>query len=213
MRSARLLIVAVLAAAFCGVASRATAQEQPWQPVEQRVADQTELSKSLRVVEPGLRPPSDFAQVYRVPERDDLFVRVQGGLYAVFPQSVYTRRRGTVQAVVPHNTVIFIGPPTTEALEAWGVTRPKPPPAATEGPGLRVDSRVNDRIAEGPVSQRQPPPRPRPQAVIGAGRARRDPPRRGTVVNDATYRAARLRALLRRAAQAEKMSLSHEVTK
>ncbi len=213
MSTSRPVLVAAIITAGSGGASPVAAQEQPWQPVEQRVADQTELSKSLRVVEPGLRPPSDFAQVYRVPERDDLFVRVQGGLYAVFPQSVYTRRRGTVQAVVPHNTVIFIGPPTTEALEAWGVTRPKPPPAATERPGLRVDTRVNDRIAEGPVSQRQPPPRPRPQAVIGAGRARRDPPRRGTVVNDATYRAARLRALLRRAAQAEKMSLSHEVTK
>ncbi len=197
MESARLLIVAALGAAVCGGASRATAQVRSWQPVDQRVADLTVLSESLRAIEPGLRPPSDFARVYRVPGRDDLFARVQGGLYAVFPQSVYARRRGAVTALVPNNTVMFIGPPTAEALAAWGGPPPITQPAAAEGTDHRVDSRVSHRIQEGPVSQ------PRPHPVAGAGRARNEPPRNGTVVNDAAYRAVRLRRLLRRAAEAE----------
>ena len=59
-----------------------------FEPVEATVADVSVLSTSLRVEEPGLAPGTGFRQVYQVPGSSSAHFRANGGLYAVFDQSV-----------------------------------------------------------------------------------------------------------------------------
>ncbi len=159
------------------------------EPIDQGIEDRSVLSESLREVETGLGQPNDFSQVYRLPGQDR-FVRVQGALYAVFPESAYGS--GGVP-LIPHGTVFHIGrPPDLDA-----------PASAAQFD--TISARIDLRVASGPldssVSNRatprpdlippratEPRPRPRPEAR--------------TIVTDAEYRAQRLKALMRRAATA-----------
>lgn len=88
------------------------------EPVEQRVADVDPLGTSIRQIETGLRQPFGFEEVYRVPGDDEYFMRIDGGLYAVFPRSVYTNRRFGELPLIPANTVFSIGPPDFLLREA-----------------------------------------------------------------------------------------------
>jgi len=84
-----------------------------WQPIDQRVEDLGLLNYSLRIVEPGLEQPNDFNQVYRLPGSQDRFIRVQGAIHAVFPQSAYSRtREGQTLAHIPAGTEFYIGSPS-----------------------------------------------------------------------------------------------------
>jgi hypothetical protein len=84
----------------------------PLEPVDQMIEDVSVLSTSLREIEPGLRRPNDFSRVYRARGRGDRFMRVQGALFAEFPESVYgTTREGETLALVPDGTTFYIGPP------------------------------------------------------------------------------------------------------
>jgi outer membrane scaffolding protein for murein synthesis (MipA/OmpV family) len=62
--------------------------------------------------------------VYAVPGRDDLLMRTNGALYAVFDQSTYTRdpqKRGAMRAVIPAATVFYIGRPDFRTIRSTGM--------------------------------------------------------------------------------------------
>jgi hypothetical protein len=156
-------------------------------PVDQAIEDVSVLSTSLRRVEPGLQQPNDFSRVYRFPGSRDRFMRVQGGLYAVFPESVYgPTREGQLEALVPHDTMFHIGPPTLLSSE--------PPPAAPR-PEALVRGRIDLKI--GPQREPARPPGGFEARSTGRASSRITLP---AIVSDEAYRQRRVRSLLRRAA-------------
>jgi len=196
------------------IASAAGGQEispQNLQPVDPTVEDTGPLSISLRELQVDLRGPVGFEHIYRVPgHEDDLYMRVDGGLLAVFPQSVYTDTRWGPVPIIPNNTVFYIGAESMESL----LVRDWSPRELWKDPlGLRIDGRI-DLAADEPDdpeahAERDLPAAPRQPIAPSTGREPgRDggPPRAGhearTIVTDPSYRAHRLRELMRRAAEA-----------
>ena len=82
-----------------------------FEPVEASVADVSVLSTSLRVEERGLDPGTGFTQVYQVPGVPGAHFRANGGLFAVFDQSVYLSWNGMSFPEVPPSTTFYIGAP------------------------------------------------------------------------------------------------------
>lgn len=174
------------------VASTATAQtteKAVLEKVEAGVADVGPLDAGMRAMQVDLRQPFGFDSVYRIHGRDDVFVRGQGGLYAVFPQSVYANTRNGSIPLIPHGTTFYIGEPALDALAPEGP--PAPERMATAGP-QRIDPNAQpvSRRKETPVRLAPPPP-PAPRRATPA-----------RIVDDASYRRARLTALMQRAAEA-----------
>ena len=128
--SAAGLAVAV-AAASAALPSAVRAQSPARDPnavdqaprVVDQVGDRNSLSHSLRVMPVDLSPHG-FERVYAVPGRDDLLMRTNGALYAVFDQSTYARdpqKRGTMRAVIPAATVFYIGRPDFRTIRSTGM--------------------------------------------------------------------------------------------
>lgn len=92
------------------------------QLVDPTSADRNSLSGSLRVMPVDLSPHG-FDRIYSVPGRDDLLMRSNGALYAVFSQSVYSRdpRKGNLRAMIPASTVFYIGKPNFATIRSSGV--------------------------------------------------------------------------------------------
>jgi hypothetical protein len=84
---------------------------RPWQPVEQGIEDIDPLAAGLRRIETGLHQPFGFEQLFRVPGDPSQLMRVDGGLYAVFPSSSYAFTREGPVALIPSDAVFWIGPP------------------------------------------------------------------------------------------------------
>ena len=76
-----------LAVALAGAS--ASGQTAPLDIVDQQVEDVSPLAVSLRESQTSLRQPADFGRVYRFQDDSNRLARAQGGLYAVFPRSVY----------------------------------------------------------------------------------------------------------------------------
>lgn len=87
-------------------------------PVEEGIGDVDSLAADLRVQPRDLRTPLGFERVYRVPGRDDLYMRVSGGLYAVFPRSEYVPGPGGMWPVIPAGTRFYPGGLPPELLGA-----------------------------------------------------------------------------------------------
>lgn len=124
------------------------------------------LSDSLREVnmQVDLRTPTGFQNVYRVPGRDDLLMRASGGVYAIFPESVYVQTEKGMLIKVPPGTTYSIGmpgpgslpsawtqPPHIQSLEAGAAPRAAPQgnPAALPSSGhstMAASTLVSDRI-------------------------------------------------------------------
>ena len=141
-------------------ASQPSSSQVP-QQVDPSTADRNSLSGSLRVMPVDLSPHG-FERVYSVPGRDDLLMRSNGALYAVFSQSVYSRdpRKGNLRVMIPASTVFYIGKPNFATIRSSGVRdvdlapgvdrddRSAPAPSASV-PGVRrvdpspVDARVD----------------------------------------------------------------------
>ena len=109
------LLTLLLATCIAAMISRPTASEVTHDlVVDQAVADMNVLATSLRVIEPGLQQAADFSQLLR---HGDAYMRAQGGLYAVFSQSTYSKSKSGngVTPTVPPGTVFYIGePPATQ---------------------------------------------------------------------------------------------------
>ena len=178
-------------------------------PLDQTVEDTSPLAISLRQIERGLRKPSAFDQVYRVPNRDDLLMRIEGGMYAVFPQSVYTRGRNGTLPLIPAGTVFYIGFPDLERLSQVDTST---------GQG---EHRVGDDPYDGRLDWKVDPRRARQSGVrrtmLGTstvpftGLPGHQPERvpktarqsvATTIVTDVDYRADRIRDLMQSAAKA-----------
>lgn len=104
------------------VSGPAPSSSQVPQQVDPSSADRNSLSGSLRVMPVDLSPHG-FERVYSVPGRDDLLMRSNGALYAVFSQSVYSRdpRKGNLRVMIPASTVFYIGKPNFATIRSSGV--------------------------------------------------------------------------------------------
>jgi hypothetical protein len=186
-------------------------------PVEQGVGDVGALSTSLRQVNLGLGVPSGFEQVYRAPGRSNMLMRIEGGLMAVFPESVYVPNAdGGSLAAIPAGTTFYIGMPQPGLMD-YGLT-PAPPRVELDPrtelelsqtprrydvqtalpPGSRAGELTYEVAAAAPrmtfESERVANVR-----VHADPRAEFDGP---AIVADDAYRAERVRSLLKRAAEA-----------
>jgi len=145
---AALAIGIVSLGAVIGVASAAP-QSDPWsvqradeaprdlrRPIDQGLADRNTLGTSLRSLPQAIDEGRSFGRLYVDPQRSDRFLRRQGGLAAVFPQSVYIGEGANGIAVVPPGTIFELGW-NREAVPGIGSvgTRPKTPPKELVPPG------------------------------------------------------------------------------
>jgi hypothetical protein len=93
-------------------------------PLDQSVNDVNPLATSFRHMQEDFRQPLGFSEVYPVPGRPDLLMRVNGSVYAVFPQSVYSEGKKGIVPMIPANTVFYIGAPPGSSAPR-GFTAPK----------------------------------------------------------------------------------------
>lgn len=209
-------LIVVLAPLF--LAPAATGTPQDFERVEAGIADIDPLTAGLRELRLDLRTPTGFEDVYRVPGRDDLFMRVDGGLYAIFPRSRYDQGRFGPVPQVPDNTIFHIGRPDAHSLARLlpeplaGIGgHPRPTPAAalsTRQPGHRqvdaIDLLVDNRLdltVTAPGNESAAPAAP---IAVPARAVRERAAVHGGVrfLADPAYRARRVRELLRQAATA-----------
>jgi hypothetical protein len=125
--------------------------------VDPAVGDIGPLGVSIRDMGVDLRVPTGFQDVYRIKGRDPrdlrsesgLFVRIDGGIYAVFGRSVYTQTPQGLSVDVPPGTVFYLGglptsitgepvvPLSANYADTSASTRipdaPPPPPAPPAG--------------------------------------------------------------------------------
>lgn len=193
-RRIAILTLIVLAVAAPRGQCRQDARPVPLEPpLDEAVEDRNVLARSLRLVDPGLALPDDFGQVYRVPGRQDLLMRIQGGLYAVFPYSVYKRdKKGRTFADVPSGTIFHIG----------GPPRPEPDPAAD----ALFSDRLETRLPPQPAGRVRFGDAAAPATASGmapaAAQRRGEPVTLPAIVADPEYRARRMRELAAIAAAA-----------
>ncbi len=183
-------------------------QADTLEAVDQTIEDVSALSASLRKIETGLRQPSDFEHVYRVPGEDDRLMRIHGALHAVFPRSVYARDRKGLRPLIPNDTVFYVGPP---GVDVRGY-QTRFNASASARPSGRFDGRINLKlqpqllgsvaVAPQDVMIRQEPSRPMAPRPVEARVDRTPTPVMPMIVSDATYRAQRLHTLMRRAVAA-----------
>ena len=190
-------------------------------PLDASVEDVGPLSHSLRRVDSGLRQPTSFENVYRLPG-SSLLARADGALYAVFPQSVYANTQQGQFPLIPAGTVFHIGTPygsfedaasprvlTTGRRHEAGAPRyrvdhrfPLEPLQTSARGSLRITDGNGTAAVNGhamqPVRPMSGPPSFRPET--GEEETLTAP---GTLFGDEEYRRARLEELLQRAARRE----------
>ncbi len=110
--------------------------------IDPTVGDVGPLGISMRLMPVDLLRPTSFEEVYQVPDRPSLFMRIHGGVAAVFPRSVYTTTPWGMRAEVPPGTIFHIGSIAPEDLIG------RTPTTFTTGPrpdlslGRRIDARA-----------------------------------------------------------------------
>ncbi len=133
-------------------AHRTTVPTSPLRPelevVDQGVEDRGGIEKSFRVLPLDLRAPTGFQQVYRVPGRDDLMMRGNGALFAVFPRSAYMRTAFGTIPLAPADVHFSIGMPGGFTFPGGSLQDDGAPPDPRIS--TRIDSRVRPKPA-GPV--------------------------------------------------------------
>lgn len=155
------------------------AQPAGAKPVAPGFGDVGPSRTSLRVEQVDLRRPVDFQQVYTLGKvnafgSDEVFLRVSGGITAVFPRSVYVKSRGGgVGALIPPGTTFYIG----KLPEEFAPRAPAPEPSA-----LRID-------LSAPAGASRPRERARPVQPSGSP----------SMWENEDYRGARMGQILRRA--------------
>jgi len=200
MKTTAHLFAMILLATLATLVSGAAAQTaSPLVPVDQRIEDVSPLGLSLREMQPTLREPNNFQELYRFRGDDENLVRVQGGLYLVFQRSIYgSDKKGNVFPLIPPNTVFYIGPPP-----GWAVSSAERAVARNEvADAARIDDRLDLRIPPRLVVDTATPKPVRHQ--VSAADTQSPASGANRIVLDPDYRAERLRALMRKAAEASK---------
>jgi len=164
--------------------------------VDDSIHDISPLRRSLRELPRGLSVPSGFHDVYAVPGHPGWFMRANGGLYAVFRESIYYNSNPEI----PHGAVFHIGPPVfiedvfvfpDPAREFHSlrsglvVPQSAPEPAHEDGPRRSI---VQRPLASVPMT-----PRTRNVRMEAAAPA--------SIIQNRGYRMWRLRELMKRAAE------------
>lgn len=156
-------LIGVVVAGGLSLPAVAGAQPAGARPVEQGIADVGPLSPAGRVAPLDLRTPYGFERVYRLDTVDafkegEVFLRMSGGITAVFPRSVYERTPDGARARIAPGTVFYIG-----KLPERFSPRPAPPaPNALSAP-LAVDlsaPTLSARSAAGGEKPAVTPPNP-----------------------------------------------------
>jgi hypothetical protein len=214
----------VLAGAF---AAPAWPQALRLEPVDPGVGDRDPLSLSFRTIDVGLHQPMNFEQVFRITgplgtlgADEEYFARISGGMYAVFPRSVYAPTRQGEVALIPAGTVFYIGPPGDPLAPAGALAAGWQPALGREARpqleqqtgrlDLRLETRLpgEERIVDVPLdlvpASDVVEPRALPQPAITSD-ADLAPVHAvplnapGTIIGDEAYRRDRLHALMQRA--------------
>ena len=185
--------------------SQAASGQQELNSVEANVGDLGPLSRSLRSLGADLRQPTNFDRVYRVPGQDDRFMRINGGLYAVFERSLYAPTRDGIVSLIPGGTVFYIGRPSflrdveQESVEEENGMLDK------RSHSNRLDTRTGPRSAEsdsaivlGPLLHRS----------AGRDTSAKTLNQKAvvTIINNPDYRAARIRQLMKEAVESKTAS-------
>jgi len=134
-------------------------------PLEQGVTDRSATATSLRIQPVELSETTNFQKLFGVAGRPDLFVRSQGGLYAVFDQGSYRNVKGRTFIQWPSGTMYYIGQPNFSGLKSNGVrigqSGSNPPPGielkekSSGGTDLRIGAAPEDHlISATPVGAR-----------------------------------------------------------
>ncbi|MCE9619302.1 MAG: hypothetical protein K8R92_05290 [Planctomycetes bacterium] len=138
-------------------------------PIEQGLADRSVTGTSLRIQPVELSTTTNFNKLYGVAGRPDLFVRSQGGVYAVFDQgayrTVYGKTLSKTFAQWPAGTTFHIGQPDFTKLKASGIREGQigantPPgtqltPKSVGGPDARIgEAPVEGLVKVKPLSER-----------------------------------------------------------
>jgi hypothetical protein len=108
-------------------------QRQPpaVQRADEGIGDVDPLGLSLREMQVDLRSPAGFDSVFRLDRtdafgrRETLFMRMDGGTTAVFPQSIYGEDVWGQFPVIPPGTTFYIGRLPAE-LQGVDAARPRP---------------------------------------------------------------------------------------
>lgn len=178
--------------------------------VDQTVSDRGPLDVSLRQRESGLALPTGFRMVYRLPGEDsgfgvgdrtnDRLMRANGGMAAVYEQSIYLQTEDGIMPDVPASTTWVIGGIPLASEPGHGMLLPidplnigrlpvyrgnPGPQAPTWVPGERAGFRVGTRIS--PEDSDNPVASSDAEQPQGSG---------CRFLDDRAYRAARLRSLL-----------------
>jgi hypothetical protein len=137
-----------------------------WKPVDQGYADRGPLSFSLRDTRVDLRQPMGFDRVYQIdgkpslfggaPTSSDYYMRMSGGLTAVFPRSSYTNTPQGAHANIPAGTVFSIGGPIAQIVSS---AQPDKSNAPKKVPSSRIDQSAPKTT---PASASQPAAQPAP---------------------------------------------------
>jgi len=157
----RLIALAVV----CSISSQVTAQQSSLTPVEQAVADISPLSVSLRQLEPDFSAPQQFDRVYTSPDFPGMYLRINGALTAVFPQSEYIITNDGISPILPRNTEFFIGLPPRLTPIAPGVSSKTP---SSQLPSA-LDSRQDHRAPTRRLSSASAPKPPTKQVAFTPG--------------------------------------------
>lgn len=134
-------------------------------PLDQGVTDRSATATSLRIQPVELSETTNFQKLFGVAGRPDLFVRSQGGLYAVFDQGSYRNVKGRTFIQWPSGTMYYIGQPNFSGLKSNGVrigqSGVNPPPGielnqkSSGGTDLRIGAAPEDHlISANPVGAR-----------------------------------------------------------
>lgn len=154
-RSPAAFFMAIAPCAMAGIAQPAgSAFSRPagtrLQRVDQGFSDVGPSQVSQRDLGADLRVPTGFGDVYRVQggskwgrRSPDSFARIDGGVVAVFPRSVYTETQKGVVPEIPPGTIFYLGHAPGDEYNAfgrgWGAEDAAPGPTWAD---TRFDSRV-----------------------------------------------------------------------
>ena len=144
-------------------------------PIDQGVTDRSATATSLRIQPVELSQSTNFQKLFGIAGRPDLFVRSQGGLFAVFDQGSYRKVQGRTFIQWPAGTVYYIGQPNFYTLRGTGIRMSQsgsnPPPGIAlrkkvSGPDMRIGAQpennfiqsipLESRLENTPVTDRTP---------------------------------------------------------
>lgn len=203
-----LLSAGALASVAIGLSTARGEDPRGFVRVDPTRGDVNPLRASTRELQPDLRQPSGFDQVYRLTNptgaagarsSSDRFARnnyarINGGLTAVFPRSEYAQSdEGRLITLVPAGTTFYIGPVPPSVWGAGGspptILASGQPPVASSA----IDNAQFTRVDSQVVSDGQPP------AALAPGRSDADVTRTRSILSDEGFRRDRVRQLLQRA--------------